>query len=89
MEGQLTDMSQEERMADLIYHEKKAMEYKPSKQEALMQHEIQIQFLSRGCIIRVGCKSVPFSSTEDAINELQKYFENPFEVQQQWRDKLS
>lgn len=92
MKGQLTDMSQEEMIADILsdYHKAKSeMQYKPSKQEALMKHEIQIQFLSRGCIIRVGCKSIPFSSIEDAINELQNYFENPYEVQQQWGHQLA
>ena len=64
-------------------------EYTPSKQEALCSHEINIQFLSRGCVIRVGCKSIPFTNTEEAINELQKYFENPYEVQKQWKNQLA
>lgn len=64
-------------------------EYKPSKQQALSQYEINIQFMSRGCVIRVGCKTIPFSSTEEAIAELQKYFDNPYDVQQQWSNQLS
>jgi hypothetical protein len=64
-------------------------EYTPSKQEALASYEINIQFMSRGCVIRIGCKTIPFSSTEEAINELQNYFENPYVVQQQWRNKLA
>ena len=64
-------------------------EYRPSKQEALARHEIHISFMSRGCVIRVGCKTIPFSSTEEAIAELQKYFENPFDIQKQWENQLS
>ena len=64
-------------------------EYKPSKQEALSHYEINIQFMSRGCVIRVGCKTIPFSSTEEAIAELQKYFENPYDTQQKWSNELS
>jgi hypothetical protein len=52
-------------------------------------HEINIQFMSRGCVIRVGCKSIPFSNTEEALVELQKYFENPHETQKEWRKILS
>ena len=64
-------------------------EYRPSKQQSLSQYEINIQFMSRGCVIRVGCKTIPFSSTEEAITELQKYFENPHDIQIQWSNQLS
>jgi hypothetical protein len=67
----------------------KLKEYRPSKQQALSQYEINIQFMSRGCVIRVGCKSIPFSNTEEAINELQKYFDNPYDIQQQWSNQLA
>ena len=66
-----------------------AKEYRPSKQEALSRYEINIQFMSRGCVIRVGCKTIPFSSTEEAIAELQKYFENPYDTQERWSKQLS
>lgn len=62
---------------------------RPSKQESLSRWEVNITFMSRGCVIRVGCKSIPFSSTEEAISELQKYFDNPYEMQEQWGKKLS
>ena len=31
-------------------------EYRPSNREALREFEIRIRFLSRGCIVSVGCK---------------------------------
>jgi hypothetical protein len=33
--------------------------------------------------------SIPFSSTEEAIIELKKYFENPYETQELWIKKLN
>jgi hypothetical protein len=66
-----------------------AEEWKPSKQETLSGYEINIQFMSRGCVIRVGCKTIPFSSTEEAITELHNYFDNPLEVQREWLKRLS
>lgn len=69
--------------------EVKTPEWKPSKQDALSRWEINIQFMSRGCVIRIGCKAIPFSSTEEAISELQKYFENPHETQEEWSKLLS
>ena len=64
-------------------------EYRPSRQEALSRYEIRIQFMSRGCVIHVGCKTIPFSSTEEAIAELQKYFEYPYDTQERWSKQLS
>lgn len=82
-------MEREEiRMAD-VPSEPQPQEWKPSKQEALGRYEINIQFMSRGCVIRVGCKSIPFSSTEEAITELHNYFDNPYETQEEWLKRLS
>jgi spore coat polysaccharide biosynthesis protein SpsF (cytidylyltransferase family) len=64
-------------------------EYRPSKQDALQRYVINIEFMSRGCVIRVGCKNIPFSSTEEAIAELQKYFENPYDTQELWHKQLN
>lgn len=90
---QFKGMNQEERggIGDEIssYYEAKAKMYEASTQELLMQHEIRIKFLSRGCVIDRGCKSIPFSSTEDAIEELKKYFDNPNETKLRWRTQLA
>ena len=64
-------------------------EYTPSKQEALSRYGISIEFLSRGCVIRVGCKSIPFSSTDEAIAELKQYFNYPYDTQERWSKELS
>ena len=72
MEGQLTE----------------PVEYRPSNTEALRGHEIRIRFLSRGCVISVGCKEIAFESVEKAMEELNNYVANPWEQQQTWRKIL-
>lgn len=59
-------------------------EYKPSNIEALREYEIGIRFLSRGCIIRVGCIEIPFESVNEAMKELNEYINNTYETQQKW-----
>lgn len=46
-------------------------EWRPSNNEVLGQHDIIIQFLSRGCVIRVGCKSIAFEDVHQAMRKLE------------------
>ena len=64
-------------------------EYRPSNQEALREYELRIQFLNRGCIVHVGCKSIAFETVESAMTEVNEYVNNPWESQQRWRKILS
>ena len=59
-------------------------EYKPNKQQILRDYEINIRFLSVGCVIRVGCKEIPFTNVGDAMVELNKYVSNPYEEGKRW-----
>jgi len=60
-------------------------ECKPKmKQSILRDYEIRIKFLSVGCIISVGCKEIPFRSVKEAMEELNKYVENPYEEGKKW-----
>ena len=63
-------------------------EYKPRNGEVLKEYEVRIQFLSRGCIIHVGCKAIAFESVENAMKELNEYVSNTWEVQKKWRNLL-
>ena len=63
-------------------------EWRPSHGEALREHEINIRFLSRGCVVRVGCKEIAFEDVHQAMRELREYVNYPFEVQQKWRKIL-
>jgi len=64
-------------------------EYRPSNSELLKEYEIRLQFLSRGCIVQVGCKNIAFETVESAMKEVNEYVNNPFECQQKWRKILS
>jgi len=47
------------------------------RMEILKHWEIGIQVLDRGCVVKVGCKSVAFVSIEAAYKEIGRYLENP------------
>lgn len=59
-------------------------EYKPNKQQILREYTIELRFLSVGCVIRVGCKEIPFTNVSEAMEELNKYVENPYEEGKRW-----
>lgn len=61
-------------------------EYIPGRQEMLKDYEINIRFLSVGCIVRVGCKEIPFTSVVEVMEELNKYVSNPYEETKRWND---
>ena len=63
-------------------------EYRPSNQQALQEYEITVRFLSRGCIVNVGCKLIAFETTESAMKEINEYVSNPWETQKRWRNLL-
>jgi len=64
-------------------------EYRPSKSELLRDYEITIQFLSRGCVVRVGCKSIAFTDINEAMAEINEYVTgDTYEVQNKWRKLL-
>jgi hypothetical protein len=68
--------------------EKCVEEYKPSNQEALREYEINIRFLSRGCVVRVGCKEIAFEDPDYAMAQINAYVSNPWEEQKKWRKIL-
>ncbi len=45
--------------------------------ETLKRWEIAIHVLDRGCIVKVGCKSIAFTSLEAGYKEIGRYIENP------------
>jgi hypothetical protein len=59
-------------------------EYIPNKQQILREYNIELRFLSVGCVIRVGCKEIPFTNVGEAMEELNKYVSNPHEEGKRW-----
>lgn len=78
---------QEPQMEDVL-SEPTPQEYIPSKSSMLKEYEITIQFMSRGCVIRIGCKSIPFESVELAMTHLTRYVNEPYTTRKEWEKIL-
>jgi hypothetical protein len=65
------------------------IEYKPSRGERLRDYRVEIEFLSIGCVIRVGCKSIPFATIKDGMKALNDYVTNPYETTKIWMERFS
>jgi hypothetical protein len=59
-------------------------EYIRPRMDYLRDYEINIRFLSVGCIVRVGCKEIAFTSIEEAIQEVNEYVANPRLLEQKY-----
>ena len=63
-------------------------QYRPSRMECLRDYEIGIRFLSRGCVINVGCKQVAFSTIKEAMNAFTDYINDPYTTRQIWEKRF-
>ena len=78
-----TSMDQQEKVCE-------PKEWRPSNQEALQEHEINLRFLSRGCVVRVGCKEIAFEDVNKAMAEINEYVTgDTYEVHKKWRKLLN
>jgi hypothetical protein len=66
-----------------------AREYIPSADELRERHEIRIQFLSYGCVVHVGCKSIAFTDYVTAIDQIKAYAKDPITAYKNWGDLLN
>ena len=62
----------------------KTSEWKLSRQECLREYEVRLRFLTVGCVIEVGCKSIPFTTIKEAMEALNEYVARPYETRQAW-----
>jgi hypothetical protein len=62
--------------------------YRPSNSEVLREYEIGIRFTSRGCVVRVGCKEIPFETIENGVKAINDYVTNPYEERIKWEGIL-
>lgn len=63
-------------------------EYTPSRSQALRDYRIEIEFLTFGCIVKVGCKSIPFTSVDEAMKEINAYIKDPVTSQKAWNKRF-
>jgi hypothetical protein len=62
---------------------------KLNRNQLLREYEIAIRFLSRGCVIRVGCKEIAFEDNDNAMNELMEYAKDPYKTSEKWHKILN
>ena len=60
-----------------------------TKQQLLCEYEIRIRFLSKGCVVSVGCKDLAFSSVEEAMASIRSYIDDPKNVGDYWRGQFN
>lgn len=63
-------------------------EWIPPRLECLREYEVRIRFLTLGCIIEVGCKSIPFTTIKEGMLALNEYVARPYETRQVWEKKF-
>lgn len=81
-----------QRQADMMRHIDQIdspKEYRPSNKDVLRDYPVQIEFLSIGCLIKVGCKSIPFSSVDEGMKALNDYVANPYETRKIWEERFA
>jgi hypothetical protein len=59
-------------------------EYVRPRMDYLRDYEINIRFLSVGCVVRVGCKEIAFASISEAMEEINEYVANPRLLEQKY-----
>ena len=85
IEQEMAEMPRPQLLEDQPMEQPKEKEWRPSKQECLRQYDISIRFLSRGCVVKVGCKEIPFEDVSDAMAHLNEYVSgDTYEVQKKW-----
>ena len=79
---------QELPLSSLIQETRTVLTDSSNKQQLLSRYSIKIDFLSRGCVVNIGCKNIPFEKVEDAITEINRYVNNPEEVEKEYYEKF-
>lgn len=80
--------NQELPLSSLIQETRTVLMDSSNKQQLLSRYSIKIDFLSRGCVVNIGCKNIPFEKVEDAITEINRYVNNPEEVEKEYNEKF-
>jgi len=60
-----------------------------TKQGMVRDYEISFRFLNSGCVINIGCKSIAFSTTKEAITAFNEYVNDPETAREKWFKKFN
>ena len=78
----------EERNQVRLQDECREKEWVRPRIEFLKEYDINIRFLSIGCVIRVGCKEIPFPTIKEGISALTDYIRFPEATIKIWNEKF-
>ncbi len=62
---------------------------KQTKQGMLRDYEISFSFLHSGCIIRIGCKHIAFTTVKEAMTAFNEYVNDPETARAKWFKKFN
>jgi hypothetical protein len=55
----------------------------------LRDYDISFRFLNLGCIIKIGCKEIAFSTTKEAMIAFNEYVNDPETARERWFKKFN
>ncbi len=61
---------------------------KMTKSELLREYEVKFNFLSSGCIIKIGCRTIAFTTVKEAMTAFNDYVNNPDIAREKWFKKF-
>jgi hypothetical protein len=64
-------------------------EYVPSAGDILKNYEVTIKPLDSGATVRVGCKTIAFTTLEDALENVNFYFKDPQTSYKHWMKEFN
>jgi hypothetical protein len=63
-------------------------EYTPSAGDILRSHEVRIEVVDCGAIVKVGCKTIAFSTVEEALEQVNVHFKDPVASYKKWNQRF-
>ena len=61
---------------------------KMTKSELLREYEVKFNFLSSGCTIKIGCKTIAFTTVKEAMTAFNEYVNDPDSAREKWFKKF-
>ena len=62
---------------------------KMTKSELLREYEVKFNFLNSGCTIKIGCKTIAFTTVKEAMTAFNEYVNDPEIARTKWFKKFN
>jgi len=63
-------------------------EYVPSAGDILISNAVRIEVVDCGAIVKVGCKTIAFSTVEEALEQVNVHFKDPVASYKKWNQRF-